>query len=272
MKQLTLIRISPNQNCYSSSSEIRLHSFDNQSIKKIKQYTTQYKMGLEISEIQGEIYQVINIIVAPKSSIRSTNDYNQEKINNIASDIINLGDFKFDYPEFYQDWIKQYCLKYDIIRTKERIDAEYVIYKYYPKKHTTKEYVGGFSLETFFNEYLMSYVESGLVFGYIGHSCRKIWVDKLLEEICLKYIKGDDFACWLTSTNGRHFGDSIEHLVESNDKEGVEKIIKEQISFIHDKAVIYNHPEHKGTYASTVELFEKLKDMNMMMGDDMRWI
>ncbi len=125
--------------------------------------------------------------------------------------------------------------------------------------------MGGFSLETFFEEILISYVEKGICFGYIGHSCRKVWVDKLLAEICLKYIKNEDFAAWLTSTDGRHFGNAIECMVEDNDRAGVEAYIKESLQSIHNLAVIYNHPEHKGNLTSTIELERKLADMGMLM-------
>ena len=256
MKTLSIIHISSND-CTYSSRDIYLHSF-----LDVRNKFCAYSSQEYVYEIGGEMYLVINIRFAPNFIKRC--DWDSHKMILESEKLLETGLFRRDKPEFYEDFLKLYSLKYDIVREKSRKDEGFVMYLSYPKKHKTGDYVGGFTLDTFFIEKLIGYVESGLTFGYIGHSCRKVWVDKLLEKYCLKYILPDDFACWLTSTDGRHFGDYIECIVEDNDREGVEQYIIDNITFIHDKAVIYNHPEHKGSLKSAKELFEILKDMNMI--------
>ncbi len=264
MKEITLIRIAPSQNCW-SSKDINLHALSDirRVLKQVHPYN--FTSSTDINEINGEIYKTHSVIIAPKHILEPRLDWNKEKIQDVANKLQFINGVKTDRPDFIEDYYILSLLKYDINREKERIDTEYVLYKMYPKTHTPKEYVGGFSLETFFEEILISYVERGLCFGYIGHNCRKVWVDKMLAEICMKHIKNEDFAAWLTSTDGRHFGDAIEGMVENEDRVGVELYIKQCLPNIHNLAVIYNHPEHKGNLKSTYELERVLGDMGMLM-------
>jgi hypothetical protein len=265
MKHLTLVRIAPSQNSW-SSIDVNLHCMGDKRNLIRKFYKEFFKSFSETVEIKGEMWTIHHITIGSSAScIRIKDQWDKDKINTIAKSIMSFDGFKYDYPEIYDDYWNIRDIKNTVNTEKERIDAEYVLWKLYPKVHSPKEYVGGFNLETFFVESLISYVERGITFGYIGHSCRKIWVDKLLAEICLKHIKEEDFANWLTSTDGRHFGDSIEHLVEDDDRKAVEEVIKNRLPEIYNTSLIYSHPEHTGTFSSYDKLYTKLKDLGVLM-------
>lgn len=258
MKILTLISIRKNQSCY-SNRDIDLYSFEDLR-QVVKEYPSTVRS--EKIEIHGEMYHLHRITVAPDWILKY---WEEDTIKEKAESISQKYTVQPGVPDVYRDYLQKTILFNDIVREKERQDAGYVLTKQYPRIHSPKEYVGGFSLEAFFVETLISYVEKGLTFGYIGHSCRKVWVDKLLSAICLPTVKYEDFACWLTSTDGRHFGDAIEGWVEDNDIESVKQFLQESLPRIHDLAVIYNHPDHKGNHKSTQELFGKLKESGLML-------
>lgn len=136
----------------------------------------------------------------------------------------------------------------------------HVLWKPYEKLQP-QDYVGGFSPELLNEPQLKAYVDRGRgVFGYIGHSARRFKTDAYLEKtfMALKPKSPDVnlralLACWLTSSDGRHFGDSLEDLsyVEAF------KRIKASVQGMFDIAVIYSDKEHRGTWKSTQELKKK---------------
>lgn len=80
-----------------------------------------------------------------------------------------------------------------------------------------EDYHGGFSKKVLKDNFLKKYLERGIVFGYMGNEFRTIALDKALEKEVLslpkvssKYSNVELFACWLTSTDGRHFSDRLE--------------------------------------------------------------
>lgn len=127
------------------------------------------------------------------------------------------------------------------------------------------KYQGGLSNEIMKQKYVKDYIKSGLVCGYLGHSVRTKRLDAYLEQKFLSLVppKHNDadvyflLAVWLTSTNGRHFGDSLEGQTLKEQK----RIIDEDIKSIFNIAYIYALPEHEGSYASTIALKEKYKDV-----------
>ncbi len=263
-KTLSIVYVRSSQSSFGSGDVIM---FAEQNLTKILTQLTSTSYT-EYIETEGNIVKVIHITVAPKI-INIKDGWNKEKKKEVADNLKEkYPTLSTGRPEYYEDYLKLNSIKNSIIEQKDRLDKGYVLTETDSKKRTTKDYVGGFLLETFFTEVLISYVEKGICYGYIGHNCRKVWVDEMLSNICLKHIKPDDFACWLTSTDGRHFGDYIEYMVESEDRLGVENYIKEKLPSIHDKSVIYNHPSHKGTFSSSLELFEHLKDLGMMMSNN----
>lgn len=146
-----------------------------------------------------------------------------------------------------------------ILEQKKR--EGYVLHKNY-KSLVSDDYRGGFSEKVFMHPYLSNYIKSNGVFGYIGHSVRKVMLDKYIEKkfLSLKPKKLDVdlvllLAIWLTSTDGRHFGDYLEGYSLKKQKELIDSNIKNMFN----KAYIYNLPEHNGTYKSSLELEETYK-------------
>jgi hypothetical protein len=264
--QITIIRIATQDNAYSNIDRY-VHFFGDVRVEVKECYGYYYKNTFnQTVEILGEMYDILWVTIAPEWMPRN-DGFSKEKINEIYSSFLNKGYFD-GKPDILKDYQDLDSLKRDINNEKIRFDSEYVLWKSYKKKYEPKEYVGGFSLDIIFEEILISYIERGMVYGYIGHSCRKKWLDVMLSEILLKHIKNEDFACWLTSTDGRHFGDWIEGRVDDNDREWVRDYIIKQIPIIHNKSVIYNHPEHTGTYASTLEIREKLHNLGILMEEN----
>lgn len=266
--EVTIVDIRKSFNSYSSRDK---HAFKyGDHVKQLQKIPWNYSMSKsrdENLEVDGQMILIHHVTIAG-ASVRRTDELSEYHMEEFFNKIMKKLGFSEGYPDFYVDKTNQENFNRDIIREKDREQKDYVLTKSYPKKHDVKDCVGGFDLDIFFREHLISYVEKGFVNGYIGHSCRKKWVDRLLSEICLKAIKPDDFACWLTSTAGRHFGDEIEYAVEHDDHDYVKRFIQYNLSNIHDQAVIFNSPNHGGTLKSSNELFDKYKDMGMMMGDE----
>lgn len=263
---ITIVYVRSSQNTYSSDDQTAHIVGKDLRKKLIYEYNAWCKEYTEENqEVNGKYYNFYCVTIAPKFSLRNENNFNKEKKIKIKQEIISLFNCKEGEPDVYKQFRKQESERYKINYEKERKEKEYVLHKFDYKEQTSKDYVGGFDLDIIFEEILISYIEKGLVFGYIGHSCRKIWVDQLLAKLLLPVMKKEDFAAWLTSSGGRHFGDSIEHLVETNDKQGVEQEIKRQLPYIHDQAIVYNHPEHGGTLGSSADIWDKLHNLDMTL-------
>jgi hypothetical protein len=144
----------------------------------------------------------------------------------------------------------------------ERRDENFVLWKDY-KDLIPKDYNGGFSAQVTTHEEFVNYVNSGCVWGYIGHKVRKPALDKFIEEtfLSLNVTNHDQlltlFVNWLSSTDGRHFGDKL----EGKSLEEQKKIFLERVNRIYNVAMIYSHPEHEGTLKSTIEIEEKIKSI-----------
>jgi len=109
---------------------------------------------------------------------------------------------------------------------------------------------------------LQSYIRGG-AHGWIGHSSgRKAWHNKLIEEglkergLCFSRMKN-----WITSSSGRHFGDSLEGY---NKKEQTEKI-KRNLNDMFNCCLIYGAPEHKGMYTDTVTINQKFQELGLLL-------
>lgn len=124
------------------------------------------------------------------------------------------------------------------------------------------EFQGGLSDSVFQVGYLQQYIKNIAVFGYVGHSGRTYQTDKCLEKEFMKVKssvevdKAHLLAIWLTSTDGRHFGDTLEGLPFYRQR----VLIEDKIKNIFLNAFIYSLPGHKGTYESTVYLAELWRD------------
>jgi hypothetical protein len=141
-----------------------------------------------------------------------------------------------------------------------------VIYKQDMESH---EYQGGFSDAVFKMPVLQSYLkEMGSPCGFIGHYVRNVRIDKAIERAVLSVcsrsgnsppdgVKIKALAVWLTSTDGRHFGDSLEGLKFKDQKERIQK----RANHIFNLGFIFGLPEHKGTLDSTTELTIKYQSL-----------
>lgn len=266
VEEITLVDIKNSKNSYSSDDKHCFLYGNGLSLLKNKNVKAPTVFNVEKIEVNGKMITLHRAIIEVEPNIFSRRDRKsiKEDKRKIYDYYLTNG-FSDDEPDFIVDINKENHRKYIINYEKHREDNNYVLTRYDSTKNNPKDYIGGFDLEIIFIEQLISYVERGLVFGYIGHNSRKVWVDKLMAKHCLKTIKADDFACWLTSTDGRHFADLIELYVDNEDRETVEETILEYLPSIHDKAIIYNSPEHRGNLASSLEVFEKYKEMGMMM-------
>ena len=132
----------------------------------------------------------------------------------------------------------------------------YVLYK---RELSSEDYKGGFTDKVFGNKDLQEYLKVGGAFGYIGHQVRKPILDKYIEKKFLSLKPRGDvnlvelLVNWLTSTDGRHFGDSLNRLPFKSQKIKVNEHLKEMFNL----GYIYSKEEHNGTYKSVVELKKK---------------
>jgi hypothetical protein len=144
---------------------------------------------------------------------------------------------------------------------KKRIEEGYVIPEWH-KGLQAKDYQGGFSDAVFNQPYLQDYLKDGC-HGYIGHSVRKKNLDAYIEmkfiatarPICiLEHLEPESLlAVWLTSSDGRHFGDSLEGFKFEEQKVKVNR----EVAAMYNRAYVYSLPEHEGTLRSTEELMEE---------------
>lgn len=103
------------------------------------------------------------------------------------------------------------------------------------------------------------------IFGYLGSTARTHRHDETIEQIFENIIvtldnksldKWKALGSWLTSTDARHFMDSI----EDESIEVFKQKIKEYSFNIIIQGFIYDLPEHKGTWGSTIRLQKIYKD------------
>jgi hypothetical protein len=100
----------------------------------------------------------------------------------------------------------------ELADTARRTRQGYVIPQW-SREIPPEEYQGGFSNDVFFNPALFDYVKAGGCHGFIGHSVRKAKLDAYFEaQFLLLNPDKSLLAMWLTSTGGRHFGDSLEGI------------------------------------------------------------
>lgn len=149
----------------------------------------------------------------------------------------------------------------------ERKKEGYVLWQRYEdlEKEPITVYQGGFSDELFNNSYLQKYLSGGGVFGWIGNSSRKAYLDEAIESGLKSKNLGEDYiATWLTSNDGRHFADSLDGFEK---EEQLEKI-KENLNRIFNLALIYSSSFHEGTYKSTCEIRKDYEAQGILLPED----
>ena len=112
------------------------------------------------------------------------------------------------------------------LATKKRREKQGYVIPEWSQDIPPRDYQGGFSDDVFFSPELYDYVKSGGCHGFIGHSVRKPQLDAYFEARFLSANPDKSLlAMWLTSTGGRHFGDSLEGFTFAQQKRCIRKEI-----------------------------------------------
>lgn len=128
------------------------------------------------------------------------------------------------------------------------------------KDRKPEDYKGGFSDEVF--KEMFDYVSRGAVFGWVGHMVRTAVLDKAIEEGLRKRgLSCSKMVNWITSGDGRHFGDSLEDLKEKEQLKKIEKYLNSMFNL----CLIYGEKSHKGTLDSTQEIRVQLKEKGWLL-------
>lgn len=140
----------------------------------------------------------------------------------------------------------------------KRSDEGLVLWNYGHDSFDPIQYNGGFSEQVYSHEDFRKYVERPAVFGWLGNTCsRKKEHDQQLEKSILKGLKLPikDFVVWLTSSDGRHFAESLggKSMTEQL------QIIRRNKERIYNLALIYNDERHDGTWNGTERVRELLE-------------
>ena len=153
--------------------------------------------------------------------------------------------------------------KREDLREKQKRQRSKFLFVEYVENRPAQQFQGGFSDKVFKSKRLYKYVNSDGVFGYMGHYVRKVNIDRYIEKKFLSLKPKvevnlvDLLTCWLTSSDGRHFGDSLGGLSFAQQR----KKIDENIYRMFNISYIYASPKHEGSYASTKKLQEEFKDV-----------
>ncbi len=130
-------------------------------------------------------------------------------------------------------------------------------------KENPKLFQGGFSNDVFNSPGIQNYIKGGLAFGWIGHSgARTAAHDKQIEAGLLKRgISPSQMFNWITSSDGRHFGDSLEGYTKKEQKQK----ISARLNSMFNRCIIYGLPGHGGTLNHTIELNEMLNGYGLTL-------
>jgi len=236
MKTVVIVSVhNGNNNCYSSK--------DFNGYKDFNSMKDALKFMKENSFVKNRIYTddelKLNLIYLETYTFNR----NRDKIEKLFTDGLS--------PDALV-----YCDKQENIRNAQKKIDGFVFCKKY-NEMTSEDYKG--NLEKALTKTTIDYISSGVVAGYFGHSARKHEHDKYIEEIIDKIIitvdgvevdKLEIFSIWLTSSDARHWMDSIEDLELEEFKLKLNNCIPELMT----TGYIYSLKEHKGTYTSTMEL------------------
>lgn len=141
-------------------------------------------------------------------------------------------------------------------RLYERCDAGLVCWNYGTESWDDSQYQGGFT-DKFYQGNVQKYCENGGVFGWMGDTeVRTKDLDKVFEaEFNRRGLSLEPLQIWVTSTDGRHYADSL-YGMNSTEQE---MKIKSDINRIYNLGLIYGDPRHKGTLDSTREVRAQLE-------------
>ena len=183
--------------------------------------------------------------------------HNTAEYKNLVNKYIQEG-YKEGTPKEMEDFYD----RKEARRHRHREEENYIFCFPYEEYHRDR-IQGGFSNRIWNNKILVNYTQNN-PFGYVGHTVRKANLDEYLEIQFMginnknsNEFKLEDIFCrWLTSTDGRHFGDSL----ECYDFEKQKDMIDAHLNEMYNLAYIWSKSDHKGTLRSTKELMEKYKE------------
>jgi len=236
MKTVVIISIhNSHKNCYSSKDFDGYKDFDAQ--KEAKEFIKLNNFEIKDVYIDSELdIRLIHLM---------SYEYNRNRTK--AEQLFIKG---------YSEDSKKYWEKQEAIRNTYRKEEGFIYCKKIDEM-TAEDYKG--SLEKALTKTTINYISSGVVAGYLGHSARKHEYDKYIEEVInnvtisvddLKVNKWDILSTWLTSTDARHWMDSVEDM----DIEKFKIKFNNYIPELMTTGYIYSLKEHRGTYKSTMEL------------------
>lgn len=195
-----------------------------------------------------------------ENKIMGAEYHNTQDFSTLVNEYIRQG---FNLTERPQELIDFYERKGKIEREKMKKDG-FVLWMEY-KERKPEDYKGGFSDSVFYTKEMQDYVLSGCVFGWIGHSVRKPELDKVIEEgLRERGLSSSKMHNWISSSDGRHFGDSLEGL--SLKKQIV--TIKKNLNRIYNRCLIYGHPNHGKTIQSSQTIFEEMQKKGWLLPEE----
>lgn len=131
---------------------------------------------------------------------------------------------------------------------------------------TPSDYQGGFSDELFNSPGIKNYIERNAVFGWIGDSgARKAEHDRLIEAgLKERGLSYKAMSNWITSSDGRHFADS---LCGKELNEQLEDI-KKYLNTMFNLALIYGSENHGGMLNDTIRIREDYESKGILLPEN----
>lgn len=124
-------------------------------------------------------------------------------------------------------------------------------------------YQGGFSDDVFKSTGLYDYVKSGCAHGWIGHSgARTVALDKHIEKgLRRRGVSPSKMNNWITSGDGRHFGDSLEGYSQKEQK----KRINSRLNEMYNMCLTYAVPSHGGMLTDSNRIREAIGTLGLLL-------
>jgi len=122
------------------------------------------------------------------------------------------------------------------------------------------QYQGGLSDWVANDPGFIAYAARGAapVMGYVGHRCRRNWLDAIVEEELRRAgCTVPEIVAWLTSTDGRHTGDSLEDC-KAAERIETRRLVRRGFGNMKDRLQAWAHPSHGGMWSDTVRLLHQL--------------
>ncbi len=221
--------------------------------------------GEEIEEIVKDKDLIIVYLKSDKTfynkalkNIRSHINFSKtDEFQSLVNEYIELGFGSTEKPqEIEMFWQRESDREY-----KKRKKEGFVFHK--PLEELKpKDYQGGFSNEVMNNNEMQKYVSKKAVFGWVGHSVRKPELDKAIEDGLRKRgLSSSKMFNWISSSNGRHFGDSLEGISLNEQL----KKIENNLNSMFNLCLIYGDESHNGNYEDTLRIKEEMKQKKWLL-------